>query len=201
MIGFMVTLALTFEPNLVQWNGIETYVSGFNPLQVLATVFSSIIIAISFVIFTVCVHYYADDEKKIWSHLSIVFGLMYAIISMANYLIQIIAVVPSIESNNINGLDILVAGYPNSIFYALMASYFFMCISTMFAAFVFNNEKGQKGIKILFIASVLSIPLCVACMVLGLGEMTIIAGIIWLVCLVLGFLKTAVHFRRLLKKH
>jgi hypothetical protein len=109
MTVFMITLIFTFAPNFAPWEGIEVYSANFKPIQMF-TVFPSIILACAYVVFTVAIHYYAQEEKKIFSHLSIAFGLMYAIISVANYLIQIIAVIPSIEEQYLNGLDILVAG-------------------------------------------------------------------------------------------
>jgi len=195
MIVFMITLILTFTPNLAPWEGIEAYSANFKPMQMF-TVFPSIIMACAYVIFTVAIHYYAQEEKKIFSHLSIAFGLMYAIISVANYLIQIITVIPSIENQYLNGLDIFVAGYPNSVFFALMASYFFMCVSALFVSFVFNNEKGQKSIKILFLGCVCSIPICLLCVIIDLTVLMPLAGIIWFVCFTAGLIKTAVLFRK-----
>jgi len=191
---FMVTLVLTFTPNFAPWDGIEIYSANFKPMQMF-TVFPSIIMACAYVVFTVAIYYYAQEEKKIFGHLSIAFGLMYAIISVANYLIQIITVIPSIEKQYLNGLDILVAGYPNSIFFALMASYFFMCVSALFVSLVFNNEKGQKSIKILFLGSVCSIPICLLYIIIDLNVLMPFAGIMWFVCFTAGLIKVAILFR------
>ncbi|WP_029503643.1 hypothetical protein [Lachnoclostridium phytofermentans] len=91
--------------------------------------------------------------------LSIAFGLIYAIISTANYLIQIITVIPSLKNYQLDGLEILVAGNSNSIFYALMGSYLFLCISSFFIAFVFHKEKEQKAIRLLFFGAGLAGPI------------------------------------------
>jgi hypothetical protein len=199
IIVFMLTLVLTFTPNFTSWDGIEIYSLNFKPIQMF-TVFPSIVMACAYVVFTVAIHYYAQEDKKIFSHLSITFGLMYAIISVANYLIQIITVIPSIEKQYLNGLDILVAGYPNSIFFALMASYFFMCVSALFISLVFNNEKGQKSIKILLLSSVCSIPICLLCIILDINVIMPFAGIIWFVCFVMGLIKVAILFRNYSKQ-
>jgi hypothetical protein len=199
MLGFMFALLLTFMPNLNPWNGIETYANNFKPIHILGTVLPSLLLASAYICFTVCIHYFAESDKKIWSHLSIVFGLMYAVISTANYFIQIITVIPSIESKNLNGLEVFAAGYPNSIFYALMASYFFMCISTLFVGLVFDNKKGRREIKWLFIIAILVIPVCVFSMLLGLSVLMPFAGLVWFVCLISGFMKTALYFHKLLK--
>lgn len=42
--------------------------------------------------------------------LSIAFGLIYAIISTANYLIQIITVIPSLKNYQLDGLELLFFG-------------------------------------------------------------------------------------------
>jgi len=197
IIGFVVALIFTFSPNFAEWNGIEAYAKDFKSLQML-TVFPSIFLASAYVVFTVSIHYYAEDEKKIWSHLSIVFGLMYAIISTINYLIQIITVMPNIQNQQLSGLDAFVAGYPNSIFYALMASYFFMCISAIFIALVFNSDKGQKEIRILFIGSGLAIPLCLLSIFVSASFVLPLAGFIWFVCMTAGFIKIAIYFWKIL---
>jgi hypothetical protein len=56
--------------------------------------------------------------------LGIVFSLVYVIISTANYLIQIITVVPSLTYGELDGLAIFVPRYSNSIFYVLMVHIF-----------------------------------------------------------------------------
>jgi hypothetical protein len=193
MVVFMLALVLTFTPNFAPWDGIEVYSANFKPTQMF-TVFPSIIMACAYVIFTVAIHYFAREEKKIFSHLSIAFGLVYAIISVANYLIQIITVIPSIEKQRLTGLDILVAGYPNSVFFALMTSYFFMCVSALFVSLVFSNENREKSIKILFLGSVCSIPICLLSVIMGLDVLMPFAGIIWFVCFTVGLVKVAILF-------
>lgn len=195
-VGFIVALPLTFLPNLVEWAGISAYAERFKPIQML-TVFPSILLASAYVIFTVSLHYYSENDKKIWSHLSIAFALMYAIISTLNYLIQIITVIPSMENNQSDGLSIFVAGNSKSIFYALMASYFFMCISSLFIAFIFNNkDKDQKVIRIFFMSAGIAGPLCLLGSVVPI--LMPLAGILWFICLTSGSVKIAIYFRKLL---
>ena len=136
---FIILLGCTFD--FSEWEGIVNYKNTFRPIQML-TVVPSILLAISYVIFVSGLHIYAWGYKKIWSQLALSFGLLYAGISIANYLIQLVTVIPSIQNGMLEGLALFVSGYSNSIFYALMASYFLMCISLFFAAFVFSkNEK------------------------------------------------------------
>ena len=91
------------------------------------------------------------------------FGIIYSTISLANYFIQLISIMPSVMNGNLNGIDIFVSGYPNSIFFALMASYFLMCISYFFTALVFENKwirfwlfLGSLGCVLMFVIGVLT---------------------------------------------
>lgn len=195
-VGFVVALPLTFLPNLAAWTGIEDYSKNFKLMQ-MVTVFPSILLASAYMIFTVSIYYYSENDKKIWGHLSIVFGLMYATISSLNYLIQIITVIPSLLNSQPNGLEAFVAGNSKSIFYALMASYFFMCISALFIALIFNNnDNSNKAISILFMGAGISGPLCLLGVVVPI--LMPLAGTLWFICLTSGTVKIAIYFRKLI---
>lgn len=113
IILFVVALITTFD--FSTWNGIEDYAKNFKPISLL-TIIPSIFLAISYLMHSVSVHYLVDQDKKLWSHLAMNFGLVYLTISLANYLIQSITVMPSIMNGSLTGLEKMVSGYPNSIF-------------------------------------------------------------------------------------
>lgn len=154
-IAFVLLLIFTFD--MSSWDGIAHYAEIFKP-SFLYTVYPSIALAISFLIFNVGVYFYADENRRVCAHLAMNFGIVYATISLSNYFIQLISIMPSVLAKKLEGLDILVSGNPNSIFFALMASYFLMCISYFFTSLVFANQKirfwlqlGSVGCVILFI--------------------------------------------------
>ncbi|MEA5040324.1 MAG: hypothetical protein VB086_10860 [Clostridiaceae bacterium] len=170
---FVIALITTF--NFSPWNGIESYAAGFKPIQLL-TVIPSILLAVSFLIFCVSVHYLSHDDQKIWSHLSMNFGLVYITISLANYLIQLITVTPSVMSGSLNGLEKLVSGYPNSVFFALMGSYFFMCISLFFEGLLFKKEIRL----FLFIASIGCVSFFIASAIFSVTIFLMLGAICWI---------------------
>lgn len=158
-----ILITLIFIFNMEPWSGIENYELIFKP-SFLYTVYPSILLAIFFIVFNVSVFYYANEDKKVWAHLAMNFGIVYSTISITNYFIQLISIMPSVMNKNINGLDIWVSGYPNSIFFALMASYFLMCLSLFFTAFVFEDKRirfwlflGSAGCVFMFVLEVLYI--------------------------------------------
>lgn len=191
-ILFVVALMTTFD--FSAWNGIETYADNFRTSS-LTTVIPSIFLAVSYLIFNVSVHYLTSDDKKIWSHLAMNFGLIYIAISMANYFIQLITVMPSIMNGSLGGLEKLVAGYPNSIFYALMGSYFFMCISLFFEGLVFH-----KQIKVfMYLASLYCILSFIIGGVLGMSFFMILGALCWFIGTVAGMIMISIYYIKQLK--
>lgn len=192
-VFFVIALITTFNFNT--WNGIESYADGFKPIQLL-TVIPSILLAVSFLIFCVSVHYLSHYNQKIWSHLAMNFGLVYITISLANYLIQLITVMPSVMSGSLNGLEKLVSGYPNSIFFALMGSYFFMCISLFFEGLIF-----KKGIRLLlFIASIGCIAFFIVGAIFSNTVFFIIGAISWIGGTVIAMILISSYYLKELKQ-
>jgi hypothetical protein len=192
IIIFCVSLIVTFD--FSEWNGIDNYQSNFRPVQML-TVVPSLLLAIAYVIFVSGLHNYASTSKKVWSQLALSFGLLYAGISIANYLIQLITVVPSIQNGTTEGLTLFVSGYSNSIFYALMASYFLMCISLFFAAFVFErHKKHEKSVRRLFVCSALAIPFFLIGAIFNIPPIMMIGAICWIIGAIVGMSVLAICF-------
>ncbi|WP_410496508.1 hypothetical protein QTL86_03580 [Cellulosilyticum sp. ST5] len=193
-IFFVVALITTFD--FGTWEGIESYAKKFQPINLL-TVIPSILLAVSFLIFNVSVHYLASADKKIWSHLAMNFGLVYSTISLANYLIQLITVMPSIMSGSLNGLEKMVSGYPNSIFYALMGSYFFMCISLFFEGLLY-----KKQIRIfLFLSSIICVLSFIIGAMLSISIFMILGAICWITGTVGGMLMISIFYINELKQN
>lgn len=190
---FVIALITTFNFN--PWNGIESYAEDFKPIQLL-TVIPSILLAVSFLIFCVSVHYLSHDDQKIWSHLAMNFGLVYITISLANYLIQLITVTPSVMSGSLNGLEKLVSGYPNSVFFALMGSYFFMCISLFFEGLLF-----KKGIRLfLFIASIGCVAFFIVGAIFSITIFLMLGAICWIGGTVIAMLLISKYYLKEFKQ-
>lgn len=189
---FVVALVLTYD--FTEWTGIENYCNDFRPIQML-TVIPSLLLAVSYVGFVSSLHIYSSDSKKIWSQLALSFGLLYSGISIANYLIQLVTVIPSVQNGITEGLVFLVSGYSNSVFFALMASYFLMCISLFFSAFVFEREsKRYKWVHSLFACSVLAVPLYLIGSIFNVAIIMMIGAICWLSAATIGMTLLAICF-------
>ena len=62
-----------------------------------------------------CIHYYASDNKRIWSLIGLVFAVMYGAVLAANYWVLLTVVRESLLSGYTEGLEWFVIGSPHSI--------------------------------------------------------------------------------------
>lgn len=134
------------------WQGIESFVATFQPIQMLSLV-PSLLLVPAFVVLMVSIHYYAAPQKKIWSELGLAFALIYAVMATINYLVQLTAVRLSILSGETDGLAMFVMGNPHSLFWVLASCYVFMNLAMLFAAPVFDGGKLEQWIRWLFYAN------------------------------------------------
>jgi hypothetical protein len=152
MVSSLPTLASS-QP--VGWTGIETFLAAFQPIQMLPVI-PSLILAQAFTALMVSIHYYASEDRKIWSCLGLAFTLIYATMALINYMVQLLPVWRSIANHERDGLAMFVLGNPHSIFWALAYSYFFMNLAMLFSAQVFGGDPLRRRIRVLFVLNGLS---------------------------------------------
>jgi hypothetical protein len=113
---------------------------------------ASFLLAPSFVALVLSIHYYAQPEKKIWSHLGLVFAVMYAVMCTINYFVQL-AVVSGNPLRASADVLALFTFTPGSVMFVVdMLGYSFMCLATLAAAPVFAGGRLERWLKGLFIA-------------------------------------------------
>lgn len=193
VVAFVLALGLTFD--FSPWQGIAAYMEAFAPVQLL-TVIPSILLAFAYVVFVSALHTLTDARHRIWSQLALSFGLLYAGISCANYLIQLVTVIPSVRSGVADGLTMLVSGYPNSIFFALMASYFLMCLSMLCAGLAIQaSDKRGRWARGLLIVSGLAIPLFLVGALIGIAPVMMSGALCWMLGGTVGMAFTALSLK------
>jgi hypothetical protein len=112
---------------------------------------SSFLLAPTFVAMMVSIHYYAPEEKRIWSHLGISLATIYAVMCALSYYIQLTV----IQNNTLRMTEdvlqpfVFIPGTP--LFAQDMLGYVFMCAATLATGFVFPGGKLESWIKWLFI--------------------------------------------------
>jgi hypothetical protein len=119
----------------------------------------SLLLAPSFVLLMLCVHYYAPSDKKVWSHASLIFATIYAVLVSINYYVQLTLIVPHMMRSEIESVrPFLFTPFDSFIYSVDLLGYTFMSISTLFAAFVFKGAGLERTARRFLIANGLLIP-------------------------------------------
>ena len=141
LLGFWSATVATL---LVAVAGITATAS----IQPFATVIGFLLTS-SFLIVMVSVHCYASDERKVFSLVGLSFAIIYATLISMNYFIQLTFVRQST-------FDVSIFDMTNtqSMMWVIeVLGYFFMGLSTLFAAPVFASGRTESLVKWLFAAN------------------------------------------------
>ncbi|MBI5031408.1 MAG: hypothetical protein HZB51_12840 [Chloroflexi bacterium] len=197
LIITMIYMSATATSTSPGWRGIEAFVASFQPIQMLSLI-PSLLLAPTFVVLMISLHYYASSDKKIWSHLGIAFALIYAVMASINYIVQLTVVRLSIVNKETDGLAMFVIGNPHSIFWALASCYIFMNLAMLFVAPIFYGGRLERWIRWLFIANGASVVVSIFGVVIDSPAIYLLVSLVsW--CIIFSFATAlvAVLFKRI----
>jgi hypothetical protein len=195
-LGLWAALALVVETFAF---GVALLFPTANDAAYLASVF----IAPSFVALMVALHYTAPTNKRVWSHLGLSFAIIYAVLSMLNYYVQLTVV----RVNSLGMPEDMLALFtftPGSVMFAQdMLGYTFLCLATLVAAPVFaGGDRLATWLKWLFVAHglVFIVPLIFPALSFptdtGGDEIGVIANLGWCVLFDPIAVLLAVYFKQ-----
>lgn len=166
--GFFVSLfsIIYIVGQLAEWMGWLGSGGGpENPSTVLGLIIlllPSLLLAPSFVLLMLAVHYYAPENKKVWSHAGILFATIYAVMVSINYYVQLTLVVPHMVRGDIQTIrPFLFTPFDSFIYSVDVLGYSFMSLATLFGAFVFTEPGLSRIVRYFMIANGLLIPFLV----------------------------------------
>lgn len=117
-------------------------------IQPFATVVGFLLTS-SFLVVMACIHCYASNERKVFSLVGLSFAIVYATLISVNYFIQLTFVRQSSFNVEVFAMD-----NPQSMMWVIeVLGYFFMGLSTLFAAPVFGSGRIENLVKWLFVAN------------------------------------------------
>jgi hypothetical protein len=180
----------------IPWAGIEAYARSFKSIQMLNLV-PALPLGWAFIVMMVSLHFWAPEEKKIWSMIGLAFAIVYAVMANINYLIQLVAVRPNLLSGELEGLGLFAGDNPHSVFWALANAYAIQSMALFFAAWVLDGGKLERWIRRLFVAVGVTVPFQLGYS-LGLVPMAIALPVlmVWGIGVPLSCFMLAVLFRR-----
>ena len=122
----------------------------------------SIVIPLPFVVALVALFHAVPEEKRIWPHAAILFGVIYAVLVTIVYGTQLGLVVPMRISGLSGSVDFLRVTNGTFMWVIDGAGYILMGLATLFAAGTFMGNPAQRGLKWFLFANGLIDPLIVA---------------------------------------
>lgn len=158
---------------------------------------SALGIAIPFLLAMLALHYITASDKKIWSHAALLFSTIYVVFVVANYVVQLAAVVPAKQDGSIDAIRIL-DQTPHSLFWNFDAlGYIFMGIASLSVVPVFEKHGFQKWTRLAFLCNALVTPLiAIVYFYRPYSEKLLLLGFPWAVTAPASMLLLALLFRK-----
>jgi hypothetical protein len=159
-----------------------------------------ILLAPIFVVLMASIHASAPEPRRIFSRIGLAFAVGYAVVIGVDYFVQFAVVIPSLQSNETQGLSLFTQYNPHGLFIAGEAlGYLMMSTALLSAAPVFAGGRIERAIRWLFVASfVLAIAALAGFWLVGhdlVAFEVAVLSINWIVLIASGALLSIV-FRR-----
>jgi hypothetical protein len=167
----------------------------------------AVVLNLVYVVYMISIHFYASEEKKIFSQIGLIISIMSALILIVNYFIQSSVIPASLKSGETEGIPLLIQYNSHGLFIAMEELGFILAsLSFLFMAIVFGNENRLVfSIKWIFLIAFVLTVLSFVYVSFRHGivrddyfEITVIS-IVWLVFIINGILASIV-FRRLMNR-
>jgi hypothetical protein len=119
----------------------------------------SMFLALSFLIMMISVHYYASEDKRIWSQIGMLLATAYFVFVNIVYFTVLTVTLPHFLNGDLASVEIL-RYVPKSFMTGIDAlGYTSMSLATLFAAPVFFGTKLKNWIRYFFIANGIIAPI------------------------------------------
>lgn len=133
--------------------------SASTPLGIVVLLIPSLFLGPSFLILMVSIHYYATEDRKIWSDIGLIFATIYTVLISINYYVQLTFVLPHMIQGETESIKFLLFTPFDSFLYSVdILGYSFMSLATLFSAFAFTGSGLEKTIRRFLIANGLILP-------------------------------------------
>lgn len=152
---FAVAATISYSVvQIMQLAGILTY-----PMDEQLIYGTSLCIVIPLLIEMLALHHTTPGRNRFWSHTALTFATLYAVFVTANYVVQLVTVIPMTMKDRLDEVRIL-QQTPHSLFWNFDAlGYIFMGLATLAAIPVFEKKGFDKWVRASFIAHAAVTPL------------------------------------------
>lgn len=170
--------------------------------------FTALILILTYMVVVISIHSSADNQKKIFSQIGLVFAIMSAVILLTNYFVQITVVPASLTNNETAGITLITQYNPHGLFIALEeVGYILMNLSLLFIALIFDKKSRLESfIKWIFI---IPLPVTITSLIMisfkfGIERKdrfeVVVLSVAWIVLIINGILLSIFFNKRLKTK-
>lgn len=118
------------------------------PLDEILIYGTSLCIVIPFLILMLAFHYLTPESERFWSHAAVLFAVIYAVFVTANYVVQLVTVIPAKISGSIEAVKVL-DQTPHSLFWNFDAiGYIAMGLAALMAIPALDRNGFDKWVRI-----------------------------------------------------
>ena len=133
--------------------------SASTPLGLVVLLTPSLFLGSSFLVLAVAIHQVAPPDRKIWSHIAVVFATAYTVLISINYFVQLTWVAPRLAAGQTQGVEPFLFTPFDSFLYSVdILGYSFMSVATLFAARVFTGGGLERVVRVFLTANGLLLP-------------------------------------------
>lgn len=157
--GLVFPLITTIFYPQPQWQNAELFIESFHPLQT-ATFFCGYFLVIGSLFTFIALYLTSNETHKMWALSGLAINVVFTALVFLNYIIQT-TYIPYLSTNNPPETSSVLAVFsmanPGSLAWALeMYGWGGIGLSFVFMAFIFENNKLQQTLKILFLVNGIS---------------------------------------------
>lgn len=129
------------------------------PLDEILIYGSSLCIVVPFLLEILALHHLTSQDKRFWTHASVLFATIYAVFVTANYVVQLATVIPAKLQGAAENIHVL-EQTPHSLFWDYDAiGYIAMGLATLVAVPALSKVGFERWVRLSFIANSLVTPL------------------------------------------
>jgi len=152
----------------------------------------SFFLAPCFLMAMICLHYVIGPELRVWTAISVAFAVIYAAFVTMVYFSQLTVVIPDLLAGRIDETHVLSFHSKSFLMAVDCLGYFFMSLSTLFAAGAFLGNKENKWLYRGLLYNGLLLPILILAF---FYPVFYYAGALWMITFPLAMLNAAGLFR------
>jgi hypothetical protein len=117
-----------------------------HPHELIWLFLPSLLLAFSFLISVICLHYFAEEDCKVYTAIATAFALLYCAFVSIVYFTQLAVVIPLLLQQKINETHLLAFSAKSFLVAVDCIGYAAMNAATLFAAFAFRSKLYTKSL-------------------------------------------------------